>query len=126
MLTYKGIIEQVKLSNLPYYRLRGRSDSYTSSSITIGDNLSEDAPTVEQVLKRLKQHVDTYTAGNPNFVFELDLLKTPSSNQSGKHGPFPFVKNEAAEVKENITLLKEELSSLNERYITHTSLYISL
>jgi len=99
MFTYKQIIGQVKKSNYPYYRLRGAMDLFTSKTINIGDNLSEESPTVDAVLSSLKEHIDICIEENPKFVFELELFKTPNSNQNGKHGPFSFIVKSAPEVK---------------------------
>ena len=92
MLTYQNVIAQIKSSGYSYYRLRGRSDEFTATTVIIGDNLAEADPTIEQVLDRIDKHVTIYTQGNPNYLFELDLLKTPTSSSSGKHGPFLFKK----------------------------------
>lgn len=92
MLTLDEIIEQIKDANYPYYKLRGRKDIYSSTTIQIGDNLTEKDPTVEQVIEKVKRHVGIMTKGNPHFIFELELLRTPSSNQTGKIGAFLFVK----------------------------------
>ncbi|MFA5670485.1 MAG: hypothetical protein WC967_14695 [Balneolaceae bacterium] len=96
MLTLDEIIEQIKDANYPYYKLRGRKDIYSSTTIQIGDNLTEKDPTVEQVIEKVKRHVGIMTKGNPHFIFELELLRTPSSNQTGKIGAFLFV-NERTE-----------------------------
>lgn len=97
MLVLEQIIEQIKDAGYAYYRLRGRSDVYASSSMNIGDNLAEKDVSVEQVIQRVKKHVGMFAKANPNFVFELELFKTPQSNQSGKLGVFQFVKEKAEE-----------------------------
>lgn len=91
MLTLDEIIEQIKDANFPFYKLKGRQDVYTSSSMQIGDNLTEEEPSVEQVIQKVKRHVGMFSKGNPNFIFELELFRTKNSNQTGRLGVFQFV-----------------------------------
>ena len=96
MLTLKETIAHIKQAGYPYYRLKGRADSWTDVRTNIGENLTDENPTVDAVIDKVKKHVEMFSKNNPTYVFELELLRTPSSTKGGVLGVFTFVKDEVA------------------------------
>ena len=115
MFGYKEIIGKIKSSGYPYYRLKGRVDSYSNDVVVVGDNLNDKDSTNESLLESLDIEVKTCIKGNPQFIFELELLKTISSNQGGRLGIFKFiVEKDVTPVKTKEALPDQNFSGLGQ------------
>lgn len=106
MYNLKEIIEQIRDTGYPYFRLRGRHSTYVNERINIAENVSKSGkePSVDDVVAKVKSNVDRIAKGSPQFVFELELLKSPTSNQGGKLGWYEFMKDTSTEEKKETTV----------------------